>query len=86
MSVAAEQRGILFALGRSHVAERPLEAGAEAALAHRGRLVALRPVDLGASALLFELFVCRARIFGTGQGGEKSDEVVFFGFAKAERQ
>ena len=57
LSVAAEQRGILFVLCRSHIAERTLEAWTEAALAHRGRLVALRPVGLGAGALLSELFV-----------------------------
>ena len=68
------------------IAERSLETGTETALAHRGRLVALRPVGRDRvrcfSSSSFET-LC---VFRTGQGREKSNQVVFFGFGQSERQ
>jgi hypothetical protein len=65
-SVAAKQRRIFFVLCRPYITERSLEAWAETGLAERCHSVALRTISFRARALMLELFLRRASVFGTG--------------------
>src|ERR1017187_1239380 len=83
--VATEQRRILFVLRGSDIAERSRQSRRAPFVAVGGGGIALRPVRARSFELEVVFFLGGLFVFGTGQAGEKRDQVVLFRFAEAER-